>query len=212
MSEAVECISSPCAPREADTRSGRRLEYFTLGWNVTEAAVAITAGIVAGSIALVGFGADSVVESLSSMVLLWRLKSHEADERRERIALRLVGVCFLMLAAYVAFDAAHSLIRRELPDASFVGIALSIVSLIVMPLLARAKRRVAARLDSAALDADSRQTALCAYLSAILLGGLALNAVFGWWWADPVAALIMVPIIIREGTQALRGEVCDDCH
>ena len=198
--------------READTRSGRRLEYFTLGWNVTEAAVAITAGVIAGSIALVGFGADSVIESLSSLVLLWRLQSHEADERRERLALRLVGVCFLILAAYVAFDAAHSLIRREPPHASFVGIGLSVVSLIVMPLLARAKRRVAARLGSAALAADSRQTGLCAYLSASLLVGLALNAAFGWWWADPVAALIMVPVILREGTQALRGEGCDDCH
>lgn len=212
MNDAVECTSCPCAAREADTRSGRRLEYFTLGWNVTEAAIAITAGVFAGSIALVGFGADSVIESLSSLVLLWRLQSHEADERRERLALRLVGVCFLILAAYVAFDAVHSLIRRELPDASFVGIGLAVVSLIVMPVLAGAKRRVAARLDSAALAADSRQTDLCAYLSAILLGGLALNAAFGWWWADPVAALIMVPIIIREGTQALRGEVCDDCH
>ena len=212
MNKAVECSSCPCVSREADTRSARRLEYFTLGWNVTEAAVAIFAGVIAGSIALVGFGADSVIESLSSIVLLWRFQSHEADERRERLALRLVGVCFLILAAYVAFDAAHSLMRRELPEASLVGIALAIVSLIVMPLLARAKRRVAARLDSAALAADSRQTDLCAFLSAILLGGLALNAAFGWWWADPVAALIMVPIIIREGTQALRGEVCDDCH
>lgn len=212
MNEAVEGSSCSCVSRAADTRSGRRLEYFTLGWNVTEAAIAITAGVFAGSIALVGFGADSVIESLSSLVLLWRLQSHEADERRERLALRLVGVCFLILAAYVAFDAAHSLISRELPDASFVGIALSVVSLIVMPLLARAKRRVAGRLDSAALSADSRQTDLCAYLSAILLGGLALNAAFGWWWADPVAALIMVPIIIREGMQALRGELCDDCH
>ena len=212
MNEAVECSACPRVSREADTRSGRRLEYFTLGWNVTEAAIAITAGVFASSIALVGFGADSVIESLSSLVLLWRLQSHEADERRERLALRLVGICFLILAAYVAFDAAHSLLRHELPDASFVGIGLAVVSLIVMPLLARAKRRVAARLDSAALAADSRQTDLCAYLSAILLAGLALNAAFGWWWADPVAALIMVPIIIREGVQALRGELCDDCH
>jgi divalent metal cation (Fe/Co/Zn/Cd) transporter len=212
MNEPAECSSCPCVAREADTRTGRRLEYFTLGWNLTEAAIAITAGVVAGSIALVGFGADSVIESLSSLVLLWRLQSHEADERRESLALRLVGVCFLILAAYVAFDAAHSLIRRELPAASFIGIGLAVVSLIVMPLLARAKRRVAARIDSAALATDSRQTDLCAYLSAILLGGLALNAAFGWWWADPVAALIMVPIIIREGTQALRGEICDDCH
>lgn len=174
--------------------------------------MAIGAGLAAGSIALVGFGADSVIESLSSIVLLWRLQAHEADEERERRALRLVGGCFLILAAYVAFDAAHALIRREPPEASWVGIAVAAVSLIVMPLLARAKRRVAARLESAALAADSRQTDLCAYLSAILLGGLGLNAALGWWWADPVAALVMVPIIVREGVQALRGEVCADCH
>lgn len=212
MNEAGESCSCPVTSREADTRGGRRLEWFTLGWNVTEAVVSIVAGILAGSVALVGFGADSIVESLSGLVLLWRLQSHEADEHRERLALRLVGVCFLILAAYVAFDAAGSLLRREAPDASWVGIGLAVASLIVMPLLARAKRRVAARLDSPALVADSRQTDLCAYLSAILLGGLALNAALAWWWADPVAALLMVPIIIREGVQALRGEVCADCH
>lgn len=188
------------------------MEYLTLGWNMTEAAVAITAGILSGSIALVGFGADSIIECLSGAIMLWRLRSHEADERRERLALRLVGVCFFILAAYVAFDAIHSLVRRELPEASFVGIALSVVSLIMMPLLARAKRRVATRLDSAALAADSRQTSLCAYLSAILLGGLLLNAAWGWWWADPVAALVMVPIILIEGVKALRGEACADCR
>lgn len=179
---------------------------------MAEAGIAITAGIIAGSVALVGFGADSVIESLSGLVLLWRLQSHEVDERRERLALRFVGVCFLILAAYVAFDAAHSLMRRETPEASLVGIVLSVASLIIMPLLARAKRRVAARLDSAALAADSRQTDLCAFLSAILLGGLLLNATLGWWWADPVAALIMVPIILNEGLKALRGEACTDCH
>lgn len=188
------------------------MEYVTLGWNLSEAAIAVTAGVVAGSISLVGFGADSVIECLSSLVLIWRLQSHEADQRRERLALRLVGVCFLILAAYILVDALHAFVRREVPDASFVGIALSVVSLIIMPLLARAKRRVAARLDSAALAADSRQTDLCAYLSAVLLAGLGLNAAFGWWWADPAAALVMVPIIIREGMQALRGEMCADCH
>jgi len=212
MNDVTEDCPGPTTSRELDTHHGRRLEWLTLGWNVTEAAIAIGAGIMAGSIALIGFGADSVVESLSSLVLLWRLQSSEADEHRERLALRLVGVCFLLLAAYVAVDAALSLVHGERPDASLVGISLSVVSLIVMPLLARAKRRVAGRLASAALAADSRQTDLCAYLSAILLGGLALNAAFGWWWADPVAALVMVPIIVREGTQALRGEVCDDCH
>ncbi len=198
--------------RGSVARRGRRLEYFTIGWNVVEAAVAIGAGAAAGSIALIGFGADSVIESLSGAVLLWRLHAHEADEERERRALKLVGWTFLLLAAYVAFDACKTLFRREPPETSLPGIVLAVASLVVMPLLARAKRRVAGRLASGALAADSRQTSLCAYLSAILLGGLALNAVWGWWWADPVAALVMVPIIAREGIEALRGETCaDDC-
>jgi divalent metal cation (Fe/Co/Zn/Cd) transporter len=200
-----------CSTRIADTRVARRLEYFTLGWNVIEAVVAIGAGAVAGSPSLVGFGADSVVESLSGSVLLWKLGSHEHDESRERLALRLVGVCFLVLAAYVAIDAALSLIRREPPESSVVGIAVAVASLVVMPLLAREKRKASGRLGSAALAADSRQTDLCAYLSAILLGGLLLNALLGWWWADSAAALIMVPIIVREGIGALRGETCE-CH
>ena len=167
--------------RASDARAGRRLEYFTLGWNITEALVAVGAGLVAGSIALVGFGVDSLIESLSGGILLWRLQAHYADERREQLALRLVGVSFFLLAAYVAFEAAKSLLQHEPPHVSVVGIVLSVVSLIVMPLLARAKRRVATRLQSRALEADSRQTSLCAYLSAILLGGLVLNAFFGWW-------------------------------
>ena len=167
---------------------------------------------MAGSVALIGFGADAVIESLSGLVLLWRLQSHEHDERREKQALKGVGICFLVLAMYVATDAAYSLFRHEAPETSVPGIVISALSLTVMPLLARAKRRVAWRLKSAALVADSRQTDLCAYLSAILLGGLVLNAVVGWWWADSAAALIMVPIIVREGLQALRGEICTDCH
>ena len=198
--------------RAAAARTGRWLEYATVAWNVIEAAVAVIAGVLAGSIALVGFGADSVIESISGFVLLWRLQAHEADERREELALRLVGASFLVLAAYITFDAGKSLLLREPPDVSVVGILLSIASLVVMPLLARAKRRAAASLNSRALEADSRQTDLCAYLSAILLGGLVLNALFGWWWSDPVAALMMVPIIVREGVEALRGETCDDCH
>ncbi len=197
--------------RENDARTGRRLEYFTIGWNATEAVMAMGAGIVAGSIALVGFGVDSVIESLSGALLLWRLYSHENDESREQLALKLVGVSFLLLALYVGFDAAKSLIQREPPHASVVGIIVSAASLIVMPLLARAKRKVARRLNSAALIADSRQTDLCAYLSGILLVGLLLNSLFGWWWADPAAALVMLPIIAREGVEALRGEACKNC-
>jgi divalent metal cation (Fe/Co/Zn/Cd) transporter len=197
--------------REKDTRTGRRLEYFTLGWNLTEAVVGIAAGIIAGSIALVGFGVDSIIESFSGAILLWRLQRHKADEKREQLALKLVGVSFFVLAAYVAADAAKTLIQQEAPQASIVGVCLAAISIIVMPILARAKRGVAARLNSRALVADSRQTDLCAYLSGVLFVGLILNAVFGWWWADSIAAILMVPIITREGVEALRGEVCDAC-
>lgn len=191
--------------RVANVRRGRNLEYITIGWNSLEAFVAIGAGIIAGSIALVGFGIDSVIESLSGAVLLWRLS---AGERAEELALKLVGVSFLLLAAYVTFDAGKSLLFREPPEASYVGIGIAALSLIVMPILARAKRRVAVSLNSRALAADSRQTDICAYLSAILLVGLGLNALFGWWWADPLAGLIMIPIIAKEGIEALRGETC----
>lgn len=189
-------------------RAGRRLEYFTLGWNLTEVVVAVGAGLFASSIALVGFGIDSLIESLSGSILLWRLQNAATDERRERLALKLVGISFFVLALYVTVEAAKSLLRHEQPETSIVGIVLAVVSLIVMPILARAKRRVAARLDSGALHADSRQTDICAYLSAILLGGLLLNALFGWWWADPAAALCMLPLIFHEGIEATKGRSC----
>ncbi len=198
--------------RAVITRRGRNLEYLTIGWNSLEALAAVSAGLLAGSIALVGFGFDSVIESLSGAVVLWRLF---AGEQREKIALRLVGGSFLILALYVGYDGIKSLILREPPEASYLGIAIAALSLIVMPLLAKAKRGVAASLNSRAMLADSRQTDICAYLSAILLGGLGLNALFGFWWADPVAALIMLPIIIKEGIGALRGETCcgsSDCQ
>jgi len=211
---ACEKGSCACAKsgRLEDTRHARKLEYLTIGWNLIEAGVAIGAGVIAGSIALIGFGVDTLIEILSSFVLLWRLLSIHHDERREEIALKLVGVSFLLLAAYVAYEAVCSLILKKPPEASLVGIALAILALFVMPFLARAKRRAAGRLNSAALSADSRQSSICAYLSAILLGGLALNAAFHWWWADPVAAIVMVPIIAKEGLESLRGEVCADCR
>ena len=190
-------------------RSGRRLANVTIVWNSLEGIVSIGAGILAGSIALVGFGVDSVIEVSSGAIILWRLA---AGEKREKLALRFVGISFVALAAYVAFDAAKSLWLREPPETTYIGIAVAALSLIVMPFLAHQKRKVAAQLNSNAMKADSRQTDLCAYLSAILLGGLILNAIFGWWWADPVAALIMVPIIAKEGVEALRGKTCDDCH
>ncbi len=189
----------------ANIQRGRRLEYLTIGWNSLEAVVAVAAGLMAGSIALVGFGVDSVIEVSSGAILLWRLF---AGEHREQLALKLVGVSFLALAAYIGFEAVKSLWFHELPEESYVGIAIAALSIIVMPLLARAKRQVAANLNSRAMQADSRQTDICAYLSAILLIGLGLNALFGWWWADPIAGLIMIPIIAKEGIEALQGKTC----
>jgi len=197
--------------RVAAIRRGLNLEYFTVAWNLLEAAVALVSGAVAGSIALIGFGLDSLIEVSSGGILLWRLHADHDEERRERVersALKLVGVSLLLLAAYVAGDSVFSLVRRRAPERSLPGIALAIASLIAMPLLARAKRQVASALGSSALQADSRQTDICAYLSAILLLGLLLNAAFGWWWADPVAGLVMVPLIAYEGSEVLRGKTC----
>ncbi len=198
-------------------RRGRYIEYFTIGYNSLEGLIAIGAGLIAGSIALVGFGFDSLIEVTSGAILVWRLHADVDEARRERveaISVRLVGVCFLLLAVYVSYDSAKSLIKHEASQESIVGIVLAAVSVVVMPLLVRAKRKVARGINSGALMADSKQTELCTYLSAILLVGLLLNASLGWWWADPVAALIMVPIIVKEGIEGLRGETCcdDECH
>ncbi len=192
---------------------GRRLEYFTIGWNCLEGIVAVLAGVFARSISLVGFGVDSFIEVTSGAALLWRL-SFDAEmrqrERIEKLTLRIVGVCFLVLAAYVGYEAVSTLVGKRAPERSLPGIILACLSLVVMPLLSRAKRRVAVHLKSAALHADSKQTEFCTYLSAILLGGLLLNAALNLWWADPVAALIMVPIIAKEGIDGLRGDMCCD--
>jgi divalent metal cation (Fe/Co/Zn/Cd) transporter len=198
-------------------KRGRYLEYFTIGYNSLEGLIAAAAGLIAGSIALVGFGFDSLIEVTSGAVLLWRLHADVDEERRERveaISLRIVGICFVVLAIYVSYDSVKSLLKRDAPQESIVGIVLAAVSLIIMPLLVRAKRKVARGINSGALMADSKQTELCTYLSAILLGGLLLNALLGWWWADPIAALVMVPIIVKEGIEGLRGETCcdDECH
>jgi divalent metal cation (Fe/Co/Zn/Cd) transporter len=187
---------------------GRSLEYLTLGWNAVEAVVAIGAGLVAGSTSLLAFGIDSVIESLSGGILLWRLHEGDKGQRREGRSLRLVGLSLLALAAYVTWESAQDLIAGDRPDASYVGIGLAAASAIVMPLLARAKRNVAARLQSGAMHADSRQSDICGYLSVILLFGLAANAILGWWWADPVAGLAMVALIAKEGLEAVRGRTC----
>jgi divalent metal cation (Fe/Co/Zn/Cd) transporter len=190
-------------------RRGKVLEFLTVAYNLLEGVIAVGAGIVAGSIALVGFGVDSGIEVIASLLLIWRL---HVGERVEKRALQLVGASFLLLAAYVAFDATKALVRGEAPDESIVGIVLAAMSVVVMPLLVRAKRRVADAIQSRAMHAEATQTQLCMYLSAILLGGLGLNAALGWWWADPVAALVMVPIIANEGREALRGDTCECGH
>jgi len=200
--------------RVAVVRRGRRLEYFTLAWNSLEGIVGIIAGAVAGSISLVGFGIDSFIEVISGAALLWRMKVDEDVHRREhneRLALCIVGVCFLALAAYIALESIRDLIQHNAPERSVAGIALACASLVAMPLLSRAKRKVGSALGSAAMHADARQADFCTYLSAILLAGLLLNALFGLWWADPVAGLVMVPIIAREGIEGIQGKTCDDC-
>jgi divalent metal cation (Fe/Co/Zn/Cd) transporter len=206
--------TSDTLERPAAVLRGRRLEYFTIAWNALEGLVAVVAGAVAGSISLVGFGIDSFIEVTSGSVLLWRM-SVDADvhrrERNERRSLQIVGVCFLCLAAYMAYQSATDLWSKRAPERSIPGILLACVSLIVMPLLSRAKRSVGHALGSAAMHADAKQTEFCTYLSAILLAGLLLNLAFGLWWADPVAGLIMVPIIVKEGVDGLQGKACEDC-
>jgi hypothetical protein len=218
LRRSVECPSPTTmtcmtSERSALARQGRRLEYFTIGWNCLEGFAAIGAGLMAGSISLVGFGADSFIEVTSGAALLWRMAGDSDScqrERREQIALRIVGICFLVLAAYVAQSAIRDLISHSAAETSVVGIVVACLSLVVMPLLSRAKRRVGRALGSAAMHADAKQTEFCTYLSAILLGGLVLNAAVGLWWGDAVAALIMVLIIAKEGFDGLRGRTCCD--
>ena len=186
-----------------------RLAWATIAWNVVEAVVAIAAGTAASSIALVGFGLDSTVEVMSAVVIVWQFRGLAED--RERRALKLIAMSFFGLAAYVAVQAMLDLLRRSEPESSAVGIGLAIASLIVMPMLALAKRRNGIAMGSATVVADSNQTRLCAYLSAILLVGLILNATVGWWWADPIAALAIAALAVNEGPEGWRGETCEDC-
>jgi divalent metal cation (Fe/Co/Zn/Cd) transporter len=198
------------ATRPALVRRGLRLNYLTIGYNTLEAIAALAAGLVAGSVALIGFGVDSGIEVTASLAAQWRLRSDldpEQRERVERITHRVIGGSFLALAAYVTVEGSTTLWEREAPDASTVGLVILLLSVLIMPVLASAKRRVARALQSRALEADATQTSLCAYLSVIALAGVGLNTALGWWWADPVAALAMVPIIAKEGLEGLRGEV-----
>ena len=201
--------------RPALVRRGLRLNWLTLAYNTVEAVVSVAAGLVAGSVALLGFGVDSGIEVTASVAAQWRLRVDVDPERRERVerlTRRVIGASFLALAVYVLVDSLTTLWRREAPEASRLGLVILVLSVVVMPVLARAKRRVALALKSRALEADAAQTSLCAYLSVIALAGVGLNAALSWWWADPVAALVMVPIIAKEGIEGLRGESDCDCH
>jgi len=202
----------PATPEfAAIAQRGKRLEYFTIGWNSLEGLSALATGLIAGSISLIGFGVDSFIEVTSAIALLWRLSlisDEESREQNERFTLKIVGSCFLALSVYVAFVAISNLLRKHAPGHSMAGIAVACAALVAMPLLSRAKKRVGEQLGSGAMFADARQADFCTYLSAILLLGLILNAAVGWWWADPVAGVVMVPIIAREGIDALRGKAC----
>jgi divalent metal cation (Fe/Co/Zn/Cd) transporter len=202
------------AGRRAVVVSGKRLEYFTIAWNTVEGLIGVFTGMLAGSISLVGFGIDSFIEVASAVTLLWRISADENPQRREqreRTALRIVGSSFIGLAAYIGYEALTDLIWKRAPQASLPGILLAIASLIAMPLLARAKKRVGTALGSRAMHADAKQAEFCTYLSAILLSGLLLNRLLGFWWADPIAGLVMVPIIAKEGYDGWHGKACDSC-
>jgi divalent metal cation (Fe/Co/Zn/Cd) transporter len=207
----VNALSAAGTGREElRRRLGRRAQLLALAsvtYNVVEAAVAIGAGLVAGSVALVGFGLDSVVEVSSGLVVLWQFR-HRMPESRERQALRLMALSFFALAAYVGFESVRALVVRDDPDSSTVGIALAAASLAIMPFLSFAQRRTGKALGSDAVVADSTQTLLCTYLSAVLLLGLLLNATLGWSWADPLAALVIAAVAVKEGREAWRGEGC----
>lgn len=207
-------LAVPAERRGELLRRAFGLEWLTIGWNVIEGLIAVAAALAAGSVALLGFGFDSFVESASGGILIWRLlaerktaDSHEI-ERLDHRARRLVAISLFALALYVAIDASYSLWKGERPSTSPAGIILTIVSLLVMVWLARAKRRAAVALGSRALEADAFQTTACWWLSLITLAGIALNAAFGWWWADPLAALGMTPLLVWEGREAWRGEEC----
>ena len=200
-------------PRLALVRRGLWLNYLTIGYNTIEAVVSLVAGVVAGSVALIGFGVDSAIEVTASVAAQWRLRSDRDSVRRERVewlTRRMIGGSFLALSAYVAVDSVTTLWQREAPEPSVVGLGILVLSAFVMPVLARAKRRVAVALGSRALEAEATQTSICAYLSVIALAGVALNTFAGLWWADPIAALAMVPIIAKEGLEGFGAEA--DCH
>jgi divalent metal cation (Fe/Co/Zn/Cd) transporter len=194
--------------RKAISR-GRKLEYFTIAWNSIEALVAVVAGALAGSVSMIGFGADSLIEVVSGSALLWRMavvQENPKRKRRERIALKIVSSCFIALAIYISFESITTLVHKKKPESSLIGIVIACLSLIIMPFLSHLKRKVAKQIDSVAMQADARQTQFSLYLSIILLAGLVANATLGWWWADPLCALAMVPLIAKEGFDNLMAK------
>ena len=203
--------SEPLGTRERArlvTRA-RLLAWLGIAWHAVEATIAVVAGLAASSTALIGFGADSMVESLAGLILVWRFAGHRAEsEAAELRAQRLIAVSFFPIGAYVAVEAARTLVIADHPETSWVGIGLAAVTLVTMPLLATAKARVGDRLGSSATKSEGRQNLLCAYLSAGLLVGLGANALFGLWWADPAAALLIAGVALHEGRESWRGEAC----
>jgi len=212
VSAAPPVLVSPSARHaEALRQRAIRLEYFTVGWNILEAVVALLAGGATSSIALVGFGLDSIIETMSGVTLLWRFRQRRGEEARaESRAVKVVAATFFALASYVGFEAASDLWLRHAPHFSLPGLFLAALSLLIMPFLGVAKRRLAVQLKSPALAADGMETLLCAYLSGTLLLGLGANGLFGWWWADPVAGLVIAGFMVREGLETWRGEACGD--
>lgn len=206
----MSLLSQPELSPAERTRLGRRAQFLagaSVSFNLVEAVVAISAGVVAGSVALIGFGLDSIVESFSGIVILWQFR-HVIPETRERQALRLIGISFFALAAYVTVESLRSLLGSGDPEPSTIGIVLAGSSLVVMPFLSWAQRRTGRQLGSGSVVADSKQTLLCTYLSAVLLVGLVLNSTLGWSWADPLVALVIAAVAVREGLEAWRGESC----
>ena len=201
-------ISAGSPVRRGLVRRGITLEIFTLSWMTVEAAVAVAAGIAAGSVALIAFGIDSVIEFVAALVVLrtFRAEQYDRTDSSEARALRVIGVTFFLLAVYIIGDATYTLIASTKPEASAPGIAVAAAALVVMPVLGVAKRCTANALGSEMLLADAAESLFCAYLSATVLAGLLLNAAFGWWWADPVAALAVLPLVIKEGAEALEGD------
>jgi divalent metal cation (Fe/Co/Zn/Cd) transporter len=209
--QPIQLGRSPQKPAERErlVRRAKQLAWLGVGWHGVEAAIAIGAGLIAGSIALIGFGADSLIESFAGFILLWRFAaSRVTSEDAERRAQKLIAISFYVIAAYVGFEAVRSLLTGDRPEASWVGIGLAAITLVTMPPLAIAKGRIGEKLGSSATKSEGQQNMLCAYLSAALLVGLGANALFGLWWADPLTALVIAGVAVKEGRESWRGDSC----